>query len=280
MTLIIDKQNITYPDPLLFTSPNLIVRDPISWKWGKVQDHYIFTDLFLTTTNDTLVIISRAYPDFKLHHSEVSLYFSNAPIDGASMTEGMLPCDVTLNASNALYDFHTPCYCHMNRPTKQKYHGNLESSVTQWYTHRYIRLIVNEFKGIYAVFKYRDKFSPAFRILARPLMKKKYISMYTLFKQLHPVELETWFTYYALLGVEHFMMYYNGNSICINPTNCTCSGSSCGPCMSMSCFIKQLATMNKIKFNVPLHPVLSSVSFEFVAWDYIYTKRVPKSVSH
>ena len=140
------------------------------------------------------------------------------------------------------------------------------------------------------MFKYQNRFSPEYKISSR-LSVGKHISMYTLFKKERPIELETWFTYYTILGVEHFMMYYNGNSMCINPANCKCSSvdnSSCGsidPCMKMACFIQQIATVKNTSSNttaqvVPLHSILSSASFEFIAWNYIYERHVPKSVTY
>ena len=166
----------------------------------------------------------------------------------------------------------------------------MESSVVLWYTHHHIELIVSELKEIYFMFKYQNRFSPEYKISSR-LSVGKHISMYTLFKKERPIELETWFTYYTILGVEHFMMYYNGNSMCINPANCKCSSvdnSSCGsidPCMKMACFIQQIATVKNTSSNttaqvVPLHSILSSASFEFIAWNYIYERHVPKSVTY
>ena len=244
-------------------------------------------------SNDSIVLISRAYPDFDLHHFGISLYFSNVPFTNASMVSSITPCDLTLNIKNTSFDINAPCIGHMNHPTSQKYHGNMESSVTSWYRHHHIKTIVDQFGDIYIVFNYQGIFSPIYKLAARPyIYRLRYISMHTLFKKELSSELETWFSYYALLGVEHFIMYYNGDRKCIDPRNCNCppSNNSCGPCLKMSCFMQQLANLHisnitaeeniypaPLGGSTPLHPILHNVSFEFVGWDYIYEHRIPKN---
>ena len=160
-----------------------------------------------------------------------------------------------------------PCLTTM-RPTRISDKDHRESSVVITYTNDlFPKLLSQVGDHLEVAFTYKGNTTPSLKIEARPLLKNSTLSMFTLFKSENVETMKVWIQYYADLGVDQFIFYYNGNATCIDPGTCKVKNKALMQCdnSELSCFIKALR-----EGKTDVAKKYSHVNFVFVAWNYKY----------
>ena len=154
------------------------------------------------------------------------------------------------------------------RPTRVSDKDNRESSVIITFTNDlFASLLRSGDRTLKVAFSYKNMTTPLIKLDGNPLIKNSTLSIFTLFKYDSVKTLKVWIQYYAVLGVDQFIFYYNGDPICIDTASCVAKEvpTSCGRTKELSCFIKELRSG---KSN--LNKQYPHINFLFVAWNYPY----------
>ena len=190
-------------------------------------DHYLFNDAFIDSER-RVIVITRIHPDTPITPERVMM---------------------NVTVTNSSFQFI--------KPTSVIRNANKYEDVVIVYAHR----AVKKLDLLYASFSYDGVTTPTYK-LEYNSQHHVYITMTTMMNRFEIIQLDAWLRYYSMVGVDSFLLYYNGPYASINPETCSINSSSLEFDRKLSCYVKSLNNSDTFKNK--------TINVAFISWDYAY----------